>query len=177
MTIWWPPLMPGLLSSPSPNQREQERMNVNGEVHVRNRTQEKIKKMEDILNINTPLKSFNTADMDSLESSVHIRSKRPPLVCSVACCHTFVTFGDDLTPAGLIILLADVLIKQTIWKRTDKAYFNLLMYAPWEGNKCTLDSNYSNLYRDHEKECEITQNTIVNNFKGDVCEIFYPVPS
>lgn len=84
---------------------------MNREVHVRNRTQEKIKNMKAILNINTPLKSLNTPDMDSLESSVQIQSKRPPLLCSVACCHTFVTFGDDLTPAGLIILLADVLIK------------------------------------------------------------------
>lgn len=101
-------------------------MKVNEEECVRSKS----KNMEDILNIKTPLKSFNTADMNSLESSIQIQSKRPLLVCSVACCHTFVTFGDDLTPAGLIILLADVLIKQTIWKRTNKKHFNLLMYAP-----------------------------------------------
>lgn len=78
------------------------------------------------LNINTALKSFNTADMDSLESSIQIQSKS-------VFCRTFVAFGDDLTPAWLIILLADVLIKQTIWKRTDKessVHFNLLMHAP-----------------------------------------------
>lgn len=94
-----------------------------------------------VLNINTALKSLNTADMDSLESSVRIQSERQTLVCSVDCCRTFVTFGDDLTPAWLIILLADVLIKQTIWKRTDKessVHFNLLMHAPWAGNNSSV---------------------------------------
>lgn len=28
---------------------------------------------------------------------------------------TFVTFWDDLTPPGFVLLLADVLVKQTIW--------------------------------------------------------------
>ncbi len=68
--------------------------------------------------------------MDTLESSIQIQSKRNTCVF----CRTFVTFGDDLTPAWLIILLADVLIKQTIWKRTDKEtslHFNLLMHASW----------------------------------------------
>lgn len=29
---------------------------------------------------------------------------------------TFVTFWDDLTPPGFVLLLADVLVKQAIWE-------------------------------------------------------------
>lgn len=54
---------------------------------------------------------------------------------------TFVTFWDDLTPPGLVLLLADVLVKQTIWRERAGSDHTLLLTQA--GNAAVIGTVHS----------------------------------
>lgn len=126
MTIWCPPLIPGLLSSPSPAKEEEcvtktrmerDEDECRGESDgnewsgEKSGTQER-ERGEISLARRTWACGHVSGDtphwMDALTG--HVVSADVLGAC------TFVTFWDDLTPPGFVLLLADVLVKQAIWE-------------------------------------------------------------